>query len=358
MTPIWRVVDTGLRTPAQNIALSRALLEARHADEIPSTLRFMRFTPCALLGNAQSPAQVLHVEHCRAAGVAIQRRITGGDACCADPAQLGWELHLHAREAGGADAQALARRIGHAVATALRALGVDARYRRPDDIEVDGRRIADIHGIHDRNALLHQGVLLVDPDVAGMLRSLRTPMDGAGGEGLAALRERVAGLKSLTGRDPDLRRLRHNVIEALESEFDVEFREADLTLSEEARYQAALPGIDNTDWVDLAARPASDMPILKATQTCRGGLLGVAVLFDRPARTLRQVWFFGDLAMHPRRSVADLETALRDLPLARVPRRVEWFFASRPVVANGLHARDFVVVVQRAVQERVLTRND
>ena len=47
MKPAWRVIDTGLRRAAENIALNRALLEARQADEIPNTLRFLRFKPAA-----------------------------------------------------------------------------------------------------------------------------------------------------------------------------------------------------------------------------------------------------------------------------------------------------------------------
>ena len=56
MAETWRVMDTGLRAAAQNIALDRALLEARHAEEIPSTLRFCRFTPSVLLASRQSVA--------------------------------------------------------------------------------------------------------------------------------------------------------------------------------------------------------------------------------------------------------------------------------------------------------------
>ena len=76
----WRMIDTGLRPPAQNIALNRALLEARAAEEIPSMLRFLRFTPSALLGYHQSAEQELNLDYCRAHGVTIQRRITGGGA--------------------------------------------------------------------------------------------------------------------------------------------------------------------------------------------------------------------------------------------------------------------------------------
>jgi hypothetical protein len=41
MVEMWRVIDTGLRAAAQNIALDRALLEARNAEEIPEHVAFL-----------------------------------------------------------------------------------------------------------------------------------------------------------------------------------------------------------------------------------------------------------------------------------------------------------------------------
>src|SRR5687767_4343066 len=136
MSDRWRLVDTGLRPAEQNIALDRALLEARRADEIPSTLRFLRFPRCALIGCRRSVDQELDLEYCEAAGVAVQRRLTGGDLMCLDPGQLMWELVLHRRDVGAADLQAIARRLCHAAAAAVSALGVPARYRPRNDIEV------------------------------------------------------------------------------------------------------------------------------------------------------------------------------------------------------------------------------
>ena len=46
MAETWRLLDTGLGSAARNIALSRALLDARAADEIASTLRFTRYARC------------------------------------------------------------------------------------------------------------------------------------------------------------------------------------------------------------------------------------------------------------------------------------------------------------------------
>ena len=157
MGQIWRVLDTGLRPAAQNIALDRALLEARKADEIPSTLRFLRFTPCALLGHRQSAAQEVHRDYCQRHGVEIQRRLTSGPAQFVDEAQLGWTLYLHKREAKNADARAISKRVCHAVATAIGATGLDARYRARDEIEVDGRTVGSCGIAFDGDALLSPG---------------------------------------------------------------------------------------------------------------------------------------------------------------------------------------------------------
>src|SRR5688572_14087628 len=131
MPETWRIVDTGLASAARNIALTRALLEARDAEEIPGTLRFVRYTPAVLLGCRESAAQALDSAACESLGVTVQRRLSGGAPWLVDERQLGWELYLHRRQVGGADMRAVSRRVLHAAATAISALGIDARYRSP-----------------------------------------------------------------------------------------------------------------------------------------------------------------------------------------------------------------------------------
>lgn len=357
MADNWRIIDTGLRPAAQNIALSRALLEARRAEEVQNTLRFLRFTPAALLGPRQSPAQELDVEYCRTHHIALQRHIAGSCAAYAEEGQLGWELYLHRRDLGNSGVKTISRRLCHAAATAISALGVDARFRPRGEIEVDGRELASSAFALDGNVILFRGTLLIDWKAEEMLRVLRMPMGKPFDAAVAAAHERVTSLQALLGKQPDVALLKHYLTEAYESEFGIEFREADLTLSEHARYRAALREIDTTDWVELAARPASEMPVLEAVQKFPGGLLRAAVKFETPTQTIRQIWFTGNLAVNPRRTVADLEAALRDLPLSRLVPKVEWFFASRPVDIGALTRDDFVTVVRRAVGQPLLVRN-
>src|SRR2546421_8801501 len=134
MSAIWRLLDTGLALPARNIALNRALLEARGADEIPSTLRFARSTRCVVLGYLESAEQVLDVGFCRVHGIPIQRRLTSSPAAYLDERQLLWELYVHRRELGASELRTVVRRICHAAATALAAFRIDAHYRGPGDI--------------------------------------------------------------------------------------------------------------------------------------------------------------------------------------------------------------------------------
>jgi lipoate-protein ligase A len=357
MAEIWRLIDSGLGSPARNVAMNRALLEARCADEIPGTLRFSRFTRCALLAFQQSAMQELDLDYCRARAIPVQRRLTGGPAAYVDEHQLVWELYLHRRDIEVADSSSVAKRICHAAATALSALGIDARYRPRSDIEVDGRALATGSLAVERDAILFQGILPIDGNSADAFRALRTPWTGSAEELERETRKRAASLKEALGRQPDLALVKHNLTEAFESEFDVEFRESDVGLTEEARYDAAIRQIDSADWVDHIARAASEAPLIAATRRVAAGELRAVVRYERQTRTIEQVWFPGKAVLDPARAVYDLEAALRDVPVERVAQRVERFFASRPLDTRGYTPGDFVAVLLQATRQRLLAGN-
>lgn len=352
MAGYWRLLDTGLRPAAQNIALDRALLEARQAEEIPSTLRFLRFAPCALVGSRQSLEQELDLGYCRSSGFALQRRITSGVAAYCDEGQLGWGLYLGLREAGTSDVRAILRRVGHAVATGVSALGVEARVRASGDIEADGRRIAWAAAAVHGHALLVQGVLQLEGDAGRTLRALRVSAAGLSEPLLAAARGRLVSLAELLAARPDAATVKRVLAEAFESDFDVELRESDLGLTEHARYRQALAAIEAPDWVNLVSRPASEMPIVEA-----GARLRAAVVFEAPARILRQVWFAGEIENPPRRLLAELEEALRDTPLEQLDARVQRFFHGRPTRACAATPAEITSLVRRALSQPLLARS-
>ncbi len=347
----WRLLDTGLRPAAQNIALNRALLEARQENAGPSTLRFLRFEACALLGYHQSAEQELNLDYCREHGITIQRRITGGGAIYFDTTQIGWELYLHKHELGTADMTAISRRICEAAARGISTLGVDARFRPRNDIEVDGRKISGTGGAFDGDALMYQGTLLIEFDVEKMLRVLKIPAEKLSDKAIASARERVANLADLLGQVPTMTQVQAALASAFAEEFDVQFTTSPLTPLEETLYQAALAEIDHPDWVNLLVRPAGDRPTLDAVRKFSGGLLRASVAFDRSQGRIRQVWFSGDVFISPRRTLADLEAALRDTLAEQMAHNVKRFFAGRTIDMLTLTADDFVSVLHEALAQ-------
>lgn len=355
MSDTWRVIDTGLRPAAENIALNRALLEARQADEIPGTLRFLRFTPSALIGFHQSPEQELDLDYCRANGVTIQRRITGGGAIYFDETQIGWELYLHRREisgpGGAADMQAIARRICEAAARGISALGVEARFRPRNDIEVDGRKISGTGGAFDGDALMYQGTLLIRFDVEKMLRVLRIPAEKLSDKAIASARERVANLADLLGHVPEQERVRECLAQSFAEEFGVRFQRGELSAGEESRYRIALAEIDSEDWVRLLDRPQSQLPLVAAVQKFPGGLVRAGIAYERARDRIRQVFFTGDFFVQPKRAMADLEACLRDTDAARLEENITSFFQARSVDMQGLAPADLLQVAQAALRQ-------
>jgi lipoate---protein ligase len=347
---VWRVIDTGLRPAAENIALNRALLEAHQEGLIPHTLRFLRFTPSALLGFHQNVDQELQIEYCREHAVEIQRRITGGGAIYFDETQIGWELYLDKRTLGTADMEAISRRICEAAAEGIRRLGVDARFRPRNDIEVEGRKISGTGGAFDGDSILFQGTLLVDFDVERMLRVLRIPAEKLSDKAIDSARERVANLKDLLGTAPPLTDVQRHITDAFAEAFGVRFEPAQgLSVAERERYEAALADIATDEWVFQRNRPHADAPLLEGIHRCKGGLMRASVAYDPERGRIKQLWLTGDFFVNPRRMVPDLEAALRDTPAEELEARVARFFAEHPGEMLMLEPGDFATVVRNAL---------
>ena len=207
-----RVIDSGLRGGRENIAFDQALIEARNAGRIPDTVRFLRFHPCALIGLHQMLSHEVRLDYCRAHGVEVGRRITGGGGLYLDERQLGWELVL-ARRGLGSDLAAISARICGAAAAGLRRLGVPAEFRPRNDIEVHGRKLSGTGGLVDGETLFFQGTLLIDFDPARMIEVLRVPVEKLAKRDLDDARRRVTTLREVLGRVPPVREIEDALLE-------------------------------------------------------------------------------------------------------------------------------------------------
>lgn len=347
MSRAARSIDLGVLSPETYVATDHALLECRSDGISPDTLTFLEFDrPGVLVGFHQSVAQEIRMEHCRALGIPVQRRVTGGGALYVDDGVFGWELYLGRAALGRAGFGEIARMLCTLAAEGLSELGVPARFRARNDIEVDGRKICGTGGIYDGDAVLYHGSVLLDFDVGRMLDVLRIPVEKWRDKALSAARDRVTSLRSLLGERPDAERVRSVLTRAFSRGLDMDFSRGALSPEEQARRERVRPEIASEEWVYQHARPDSEAPMLEGIHRCAGGLIRTALSLDARTGRIRQVWFTGDFMIHPKRLVPDLEAALRDVQTADVRPAIDHFFAGYPAEMLSLSGEDFCRAIE------------
>jgi len=353
MTDTFRIIDTGVREGRANIAFDAALIEERQANRVPNTIRFLRFPPTALIGRHQDLSREIDLDYCRDTGVGVVRRITGGGAIYLDEGQLGWELVFHRKSLGIPALPDLAREICNAAATGLSELGIDAKFRPRNDIEVDGRKISGTGGFFDGDILIYQGTVLVDMNAQQMVRALNIPESKLAKRRLDSAAERVVTLKELLGEDlPDLETIKKSLVRGFTEGLGINAEPGDITENEEAlatRYFIEEIGTD--DFVAEIDNPGEQGEVLAGSHTCPGGTIDSFVKLEGPTRRiLQRVLISGDFFVTPPRIVFDLEARLMGLRVDEINPAIEQFFAENDIDMLSVAPEDFQASIAAALR--------
>ena len=178
METIGRLLNMGKNTAAMNMAIDEAILAAQKMHPNP-TLRFYDWSfPAFSFGYFQDIALEVDVDACRAAGIELVKRMTGGGTVV-----HGWELTYTlilprgATEIGVSDAY---QRIGQSLVKAFQKLGVpaecyaacaDSPQAAPNicltnpaehDVMSDDKKLAGVSVRRNRDGILFQGYISLD----------------------------------------------------------------------------------------------------------------------------------------------------------------------------------------------------
>ena len=351
----FRVLDTGVLEGRLNIAIGQAIVEARQQGTVPDTLRFLRFPPTALVGRHQALGQEIDLEYCRKNDIGTARRITGGGAIFMEPGLLGWELAFSRKTLGVSSLPDLTREICEAAADGISLLGVNARFRPRNDIEVDGRKISGTGGFFDGDTLFYQGTVLVDMDLQVMVSALRVPKAKLAKRELGSAEQRVVTLRELLGDDtPGLGEIQSALSKAFSGRFGLEITHGELTDKE--RLQADIlyrEEIGTEEFVGEIEEPPAARGDLTGRQISPGGTITTYLRLEGPAQNrIRAALFTGDFFITPPRVIYDLESALRGVYLDDLAGVIRAFFEETEVEVLSVSADDFIASIQDALAER------
>ena len=353
----FRAIATSLRGGRGNTALDQALIEARKEGMIPDTIRFIRFRPSALIGIHQYLSHEINVDYCRAHGIEIGRRITGGGGLYLDEGQIGWELVFDRATFGPLELAEVTRRICEAAALGLNKIGVPARYRPRNDIEVDGRKISGTGGFFDGNLIFYQGTLLIDFDPSKMLACLKIPAEKLAKRELDSAAQRIITMREVLGdKLPPLQAIYDGLLEGFAEGLGIAPVWGEISAYEEELAERIYREEIGTDaYVEMLDAPAADDNLVTASFTGKGGTVRADIRLEGPRRNLiREALITGDFFVTPPRLIFDLEAALRGVEVGDAGTAVEAFFARAPAQFLSLGPGDFRAVVEAALRQRTV----
>lgn len=310
----WRLLDPGPLPAWRQMALDAVVIRARAEHRVPDTLRFMQFSPHAVLvGYHQALALEVHQEECIARGIEMNRRITGGGAIYLDSRQLGWEICI------GKDNPLLQvepgkiyQQLSAVVVESLAAWGIKANFRPVNDVEVDGRKISGTGGTEWGEALIYQGTLLVDFDVETMLSVLKLPIEKLTDKVVSSFQQRTVTLRELLGQVPPMEVVKATMVQAVQSVLGIQLEPSSLTAEEQTEWESIQDKYRSMDWIDRRKPPAGGQELRVAAVKAPGGLIKASLLVDLSAKRIRRAFLTGDFFAYPERSVMDLEAQLKE----------------------------------------------
>lgn len=350
---VWRILDTGLNHAAYHMALDEVLLESIEQGSSPSTLRFLRFQPCVLVGYNQVVEDEVNVEFCESRGLDINRRISGGGAILMEPSTLGWEL-IGKREvlSGLGTIEEIYQRLCQGCILALKELGVDARFRPHNDIEVDGRKISGAGGTDLGETFLFHGTVLVDIDLDLMLQTLRIPTIKLSDKGIASLKERLTWLKREIGHVPSMDRLMDAIARSFESVLGIHYIHGELNPHEATELEKRIPRFQSLEWIYVRQKVGT-LSMGNSTYKAPGGIIRVSLGLDRVRQRITSLMITGDFFAYPSRVILDLEAALKNCPIKKeeLTKRVEAFFAAYEYHIPGVTPLDISRAIDKAIPD-------
>ena len=360
MPTSWRWLDLGAVDGPTMVNVFVALAGPVGAGRSPPSLITLHpEAPFANVGFHQEVEREIDLEHCRAHGIPVVRRVVGGGAVLDGP----WEQDYMVVVPDGSpgtqgNVAAFYDRYLAPIRATLRRLGVSAERSGINDLAVEGRKVSANGAATLDGSWILVGDVLLDLDIEAMSRALRVPDEKFRGKLAGSMGEWLTSVRALTGRRPSREAVVPLLAEEYAREFGVALERAPLSVEESEfleelrRTRTSDEWTYQRDWAHPAlGREAADDRAIKISNEAivarvdrKFGKLVRVTLLHRGGRVV-EVQFSGDFFSRPfDASLHDLERTLVDAPLeeGELSRRVRAWSEAGGIQLAGVSPEDLV----------------
>ncbi len=360
MAATWRWLELGAVDGPTMVNVFVALAGPVGAGRSPPTL--ITLHPAAAFANVgfhQEAEREIDLDHCRAHGIPVVRRVVGGGAVLDGPWEQDYMVVVPEGAPGttGTVASFYERYLAPVLET-LNRLGVHAGPSGINDLAVAGRKVSANGAATLDGSWVLVGDLLLDLDVDAMSRVLRVPDEKFRGKLAGSMAEWLTSVKTVTGRLPSREAVVSLLAEEYARAFGVMLSRAPLTVEESRALEEFRKTRTTDEWTYQRDRAHPDLgrvaedgravKIAHETVVARvdrkAGKLVRVTLRHREGRVV-EVQFSGDFFSRPFDArLADLERSLVGSPLvgAELAKVVGKWFRDGNVQLAGATPEDLV----------------
>lgn len=225
---VWRVIDTDLANPYFVTAADEALAVSCGKFDAKPTLHFYRRkTPAISVGYFRKVHEDVEIEKCNELGIKIVRRGSGGGSIYTDENQLIFGLITKSRI--GSDVEDSFEIICNCLTDALNKINIHAKFKPPNDILINGKKISGSAQVKKRKAYIHHSTIILASDENIINQVLINHKTGY-----------TTSIKHEFGWIPDITILKKSIISAFQDKFNVELKMGEFSKLEKSLIQDLL----------------------------------------------------------------------------------------------------------------------
>ena len=165
---------------------------ARRLDE-PESLFLWQVEPSVIFGRNQVAENEVNLDYCKAHGIKVYRRKSGGGCVYADMDNLMWSYVTTGENVGFAFNQFV-----NMVLLVLRKLGISATGSTHNDIMIGDRKVCGTACYHVSGRSIVHSTLLYDTNMDHMLHAITPGPEKLEKKGIQSVRQRITFLKDYT----------------------------------------------------------------------------------------------------------------------------------------------------------------
>jgi len=321
----WRLLDYDSLDPLETQAIYHAVGTAVDKDRSPSTIIFCKpKNPLVCIGYHQELKKEVDLNYCRMKGLPIVRRILGGGAVYLDGDQLFYQVIAPKSDPRvPRKVEDLFRRLLAAPVKTYNNLGIPARYRAVNDIEVHGRKISGNGAGEVGEASILTGNIIFDFNCEEMVKVLKVPSEKFRDKLSSSLRERMTTIKKETGEVPSEDFVKELLKKNFEDTLKIKLVKSELSEAEMALVAEVEETYKSKEWLSMIKNRHEELVqrrsvkisgrarIGEATYKAEGGLIrGLVEILDK---RIKDNMITGDFCFIPQQHLEKLEEKLKGI---------------------------------------------